>query len=73
MGSSMSMIQDNYESYLYLCGLKHITPLGSRDSKSFYDHAKEIIEAFTPQERIEYKNNYSINSLHDMRWVKYKD
>ena len=63
MGSILSAIMDDYDLYLHLCKLKSIKPLSSRDEKSFYDHAKEIIKGFTPEEEKEHSRKYWYNCL----------
>lgn len=63
MGSIISAIYDDYDTYKYLCELKAIAPFDIRDNISFYDHAEEIIKAFSPEEHEEYKNHYWYNKL----------
>lgn len=63
MGNSISAIYDDYEDYTYLCEEMKITPLGIRDNKSFYNHAKEIIKSMTEKQHKKYKEYYWYQKL----------
>lgn len=42
MGSSISRIYDDYETYEHLCKLVNEKPVGVREG--FYEHEKELME-----------------------------
>lgn len=62
MGSSISKIEEDYETYEYICSLKNITPEGyGTGTRSFFDHAREIMSELTDEEHAQYKDYYWYN------------
>ncbi len=61
MGSSMSAIYNDYDLYITLCKIKDVKPVDIEDD--FYISGKNIINSFTEEENIKYKNSYIYNKF----------
>ncbi len=63
MGSSISAIYDDYETYEYICELTNTKPLDIRAEKSFYTHGRELVKNMSEEVTKKCSNYYWYNKF----------